>query len=135
MDLKKCLDSIPPRQFMDFSLVKGYLYQNLQGVVFCHSRIVLHQDLPGKTSNSVDRMTKEQLNCLVFVLARAFGIPITVYAHEVETLWYRSPEVLLGLACYSTPVAIWSKSTIFAELAMKKPLFHGDSEIGKLKNF
>ncbi|KAK1335927.1 hypothetical protein QTO34_003726, partial [Cnephaeus nilssonii] len=29
-------------------------------------------------------------------------------------------------------VDIWSKSTIFAELAMKKPLFHGDSEIDKL---
>lgn len=48
------------------------------------------------------------------------------------TLWYRSPEVLLGSARYSTPVDIWSIGTIFAELATKKPLFHGDSEIDQL---
>jgi len=48
------------------------------------------------------------------------------------TLWYRSPEVLLGSARYSTPVDIWSIGTIFAELATKKPLFHGDSESDQL---
>ncbi|XP_053419961.1 cyclin-dependent kinase 1-like [Nycticebus coucang] len=48
------------------------------------------------------------------------------------TLWYRSPEVLLGSARDSTPVDIWSLGTIFAELATKKPLFHGDSEIDQL---
>lgn len=67
-----------------------------------------------------------------FGLARAFGIPTRVYTHEVVTLWYRSPEVLLGSAQYSTPVDIWSIGTIFAELATKKPLFHGDSEIDQL---
>ena len=28
-----------------------------------------------------------------FGLARAFGIPVRVYTHEVVTLWYRAPEV------------------------------------------
>lgn len=48
------------------------------------------------------------------------------------TLWYRAPEVLLGSPRYSTPVDVWSTGTIFAELATKKPLFHGDSEIDQL---
>ncbi len=48
------------------------------------------------------------------------------------TLWYRAPEVLLGASRYSTPVDVWSIGTIFAELATKKPLFHGDSEIDQL---
>ncbi|KAG2462967.1 CDK1 kinase, partial [Polypterus senegalus] len=51
---------------------------------------------------------------------------------KVVTLWYRAPEVLLGSARYSTPVDVWSIGTIFAELATKKPLFHGDSEIDQL---
>ena len=51
MDLKKYLDSIPPGEFMDSSLVKSYLYQILQGIVFCHSRRVLHSL---KTSKSID---------------------------------------------------------------------------------
>ena len=51
---------------------------------------------------------------------------------QVVTLWYRAPEVLLGSARYATPVDVWSIGTIFAELATKKPLFHGDSEIDQL---
>ncbi|XP_009070265.1 PREDICTED: cyclin-dependent kinase 1 isoform X4 [Acanthisitta chloris] len=51
---------------------------------------------------------------------------------KVVTLWYRSPEVLLGSSRYSTPVDMWSIGTIFAELATKKPLFHGDSEIDQI---
>ena len=67
-----------------------------------------------------------------FGLARAFGIPVRVYTHEVVTLWYRAPEVLLGGQRYSTPVDIWSIGTILAEMANKNPLFHGDSEIDQL---
>ena len=67
-----------------------------------------------------------------FGLARAFSIPIRAYTHEVVTLWYRAPEVLLGSIKYSTPVDIWSIACIFAEMISKVPLFHGDSEIDQL---
>lgn len=67
-----------------------------------------------------------------FGLARAFGIPIRPYTHEVVTLWYRAPEVLLGSQKYSTPVDVWSVACIFAEMITKYPLFHGDSEIDQL---
>ena len=48
------------------------------------------------------------------------------------TLWYRSPELLLGCQYYSTPVDIWSVGCIFAEMITKRPLFPGDSEIDQL---
>ena len=111
------------------SFFQSYLYQILQGIVFCHSRRVLHRDLKPQNLLIDDKGT---IKLADFDLARAFGIPIRVYTHEVVTLWYRSPEVLLGSARYSTPVDIWSIGTIFAELATKKPLFHGDSEIDQL---
>ncbi|XP_007950554.1 cyclin-dependent kinase 1-like [Orycteropus afer afer] len=107
----------------------SYLYQILQGIVFCHSRRVLHRDLKPQNLLIDDKRT---IKLTDFGLARAFGIPIRVYKHEVVTLLYRSPEVLLGSARYSTPVDIWSTGTIFAELATKKPLFHRDSEIDQL---
>lgn len=67
-----------------------------------------------------------------FGLARAVGIPVRTYTHEIVTLWYRSPEILLGQKHYSTAVDIWSVGCIFAELAMNAPLFPGDSEIDQL---
>lgn len=45
---------------------------------------------------------------------RAFGIPVRSYTHEVVTLWYRAPDVLMGSNTYSTPVDIWSVGCIFA---------------------
>ncbi|XP_041065508.1 cyclin-dependent kinase 1 [Carcharodon carcharias] len=129
MDLKKYLDSLPTRQMMDQMLVKSYLYQITQGIAFCHSRRVLHRDL--KPQNLLID-SKGIIKLADFGLARAFGVPVRVYTHEVVTLWYRAPEVLLGSARYSTPVDIWSIGTIFAEMATKRPLFHGDSEIDQL---
>jgi len=67
-----------------------------------------------------------------FGLARAFGVPVRQYTHEVVTLWYRAPEVLLGSKLYSTPVDMWSIGVIFAEMVNKRPLFPGDSEIDEL---
>ena len=52
--------------------------------------------------------------------------------HEIETLWYRAPEVLLGQRQYSLGVDIWAVGCIFAELMEKKALFSGDSEIDQI---
>lgn len=46
---------------------------------------------------------------------------------QVVTLWYRAPEVLLGLS-YATPVDIWSVGCIIVELYSLKPLFCGSTE-------
>ncbi|GMF19235.1 unnamed protein product [Phytophthora lilii] len=67
-----------------------------------------------------------------FGLARAFGIPVRSYTHEVVTLWYRAPDVLMGSRKYSTPVDIWSVGCIFAEMANGGPLFAGTSEADQL---
>jgi serine/threonine protein kinase len=123
------------KRYMDLTdnlhglLVKSYLHQLLSGVAFCHARRVLHRDL--KPQNLlIDR--KGRLKLADFGLARAFGIPVRTYTHEVVTLWYRCPEILLGGKKYSTPVDIWSIGCIFAEMVTQQPLFPGDSEIDQL---
>uniref|UniRef100_A0A9J2PT86 Protein kinase domain-containing protein n=1 Tax=Ascaris lumbricoides TaxID=6252 RepID=A0A9J2PT86_ASCLU len=129
MDLKKFLDSIPDGVMMDTKLQKSYLYQVCQATCFCHQRRILHRDL--KPQNLlVD--TKGAIKLADFGLARAIGLPVRVYTHEIVTLWYRAPEVLLGSPRYSMAVDIWSIGCIFAEMATKKPLFQGDSEIDEL---
>lgn len=129
LDLKKHMDSCPelaknPR------LIKTFLYQILRGIAYCHSHRVLHRDL--KPQNLlIDRRTNA-LKLADFGLARAFGIPVRTFTHEVVTLWYRAPEILLGSRHYSTPVDVWSVGCIFAEMVNQKPLFPGDSEIDEL---
>lgn len=130
MDLKKYMEtSVAKGGRMDRQLVKSYSYQLLQGMLFCHQRRVLHRDL--KPANLL--IDKDGVIKLAdFGLARAFGIPVRVYTHEVVTLWYRAPEILLGSAKYSCPIDIWSIGTIMAEMLNIKPLFQGDSEIDQL---
>lgn len=127
-DLKKYLDICEGG--LEVTILKSFLYQLLCGVAFCHTHRVLHRDL--KPQNLlINREGK--LKLADFGLARAFGIPVRSYTHEVVTLWYRAPDVLMGSRTYSTPVDIWSVGCIFAEMATSKPLFAGTSEADQLK--
>lgn len=67
--------------------------------------LLCEQDL--KPQNLLINMEGE-LKLADFGLARAFGIPVRNYTHEVVTLWYRSPDVLMGSRKYSTQVDVWS---------------------------
>lgn len=114
---------------LDLTLVKSLLYQLLKGLAFSHSRGIMHRDL--KPQNLLVSLNGK-LKIADFGLARAYSIPVKKYTHEVVTLWYRAPEILLGQEVYSPPVDIWSVGVIFAEMLNKKPLFPGDSEIDQL---
>lgn len=54
----------------------------------------MHRDL--KPSNLLVDPEGKNLKIADFGLARTFGLPLKSYTHEVVTLWYRAPEVLLG---------------------------------------
>lgn len=129
-DLKRHMDlTVGP---LKPNLVKSYMYQLLKGMCFCHSRGVLHRDL--KPQNLLIDQSGN-LKLADFGLARAVSVPVRLYTHEIVTLWYRAPEVLLGSSTfgkYSSPVDMWSIGCIFAEMVTKEPLFPGDSEIDEL---
>jgi cyclin-dependent kinase len=131
------------------AMVKKFMAQLVEGIRYCHSHRILHRDL--KPQNLlIDR--DGNLKLADFGLARAFGVPLRTYTHEVSldilemdyvsahrpilsqivTLWYRCPEILLGGRQYSTGVDMWSAGAIFAEMYTRKPLFPGDSEIDEI---
>ena len=109
--------------------IKLFMFQLINGINYCHSRRIIHRDL--KPQNLlIDK--NGSLKIADFGLARAFGIPIKTLTHEIETLWYRAPEVLLGQKQYSLGVDIWAVGCIFSELIEKRPMFNGDSEIDQI---
>jgi serine/threonine protein kinase len=77
-------------------LIKSYLWQILDGVAYCHSRLVLHRDL--KPQNLL--IERGIIKLADFGLSRGFTLPTRAYTHEVVTLWYRAPEILLGSKQY-----------------------------------
>ncbi|GAA5973107.1 hypothetical protein JCM21900_001128 [Sporobolomyces salmonicolor] len=110
-------------------LVAKFMSQLLLGLSHLHSRRILHRDL--KPQNLlIDKAGN--LKIADFGLARAFGVPLRTYTHEIITLWYRPPEVLLGGRHYTTAVDVWSCGTIFAEMSSGLPLVPGDSEIDQI---
>ncbi|KFR17444.1 Cyclin-dependent kinase 3, partial [Opisthocomus hoazin] len=127
-DLKQYMDSCQNGQ-LPLGLVKNYLFQLLQGVNFCHVHRVIHRDLKPQNLLINEAGT---IKLADFGLARAFGVPLRMYTHEVVTLWYRAPEILLRCKYYLTAVDIWSIGCIFAEMVIGKAMFPGDSEIDQL---
>ncbi|CAH1117349.1 unnamed protein product [Phaedon cochleariae] len=95
----------------------------LNGVDFLHSNRIVHRDL--KPQNLL--VTHDgHIKLADFGLAKTYDFEMKLTS-VVVTLWYRAPEVLLGLT-YATPVDIWSIGCIIVELYSLKPLFCGESD-------
>nr|GMC58094.1 cell division control protein 2 homolog D [Ipomoea batatas] len=79
-----------------------------------------------------DIIPPKTIKSRAMAMGMSFTLPIKNYTHEILTLWYRAPEVLLGATHYSTAVDMWSVGCIFAELVTNQALFPGDSELQQL---
>lgn len=104
--------------------------QLIRGIGWCHLRNIYHRDL--KPQNLLVRAATNTLKIGDFGLARMRNDMSRAYTHQVCTLWYRCPEILLGCAVYDFSIDIWSCGCILAEIATNRPLFPGDSEIGQI---
>ncbi|KAM0674087.1 Cyclin-dependent kinase 3 [Gurleya vavrai] len=130
LDLRTFLDNFyAEEKLIPEKRIKIMCKQILSAVYACHSNGILHRDL--KPQNIlVD--CEGNIKLADFGLGRSVSIPLRTYTHDIVTLWYRPPELLLGCKYYSCPVDIWSAGCIMAELVLFKPLFPGDSEIDQL---
>ncbi|MCO5609613.1 hypothetical protein L7F22_063843 [Adiantum nelumboides] len=91
-DLKRFIDN-HSNAAIPMSNIKRLMYQLCKGISYCHSHGVMHRDLkPQKLL--LDK--KGLLKIGDLGLSRSFSILLKSYTHEVVTLWYRAPEVLLG---------------------------------------
>ncbi|TBT97838.1 protein kinase [Hamiltosporidium magnivora] len=91
--------------------------------------MIIHRDLKPQnilvTSNGI-------LKIADFGLARNLNIDMPSYSSEVITLWYRSPELLVGCTTYSFYIDMWSIGCIIAESITGTPLFPGKDKVDQL---
>lgn len=129
-DLKKYLRAMQTNGGLSIDKVKKLIYGILKGLAYCHGHRVIHRDL--KPHNVLVSADASKIRIADFGLARSGLAPGKTLTHEVITLWYRAPELLLGHCNYTTGVDIWSVGCIMAELLSSRPLYVGDSEIDTL---
>merc|ERR1719240_909002 len=123
-DLKKYMKASNGR--LSPVTIQNFSYQMLNGIEFCHANRIMHRDIKPQNLLIDSRL---RLKLADFGLARAFAVPVPKYTHEVVTVWYRPPEILLGSPLYSVSADIWSCGCVVGEMATGAPLFAGDSEI------
>lgn len=114
---------------IESTVVKFFLFQITQALSFCHKRHIIHRDV--KPDNIL--ITNRGI-----IKLADFGISKKIIGHycpmtpQVGTLWYQSPEILLGIPSYSFPSDVWSLGCILSEITNKKILFKGQSKTKQL---
>lgn len=114
-----------------FSLpaIKCLMRQLLEGIEYLHRRHIVHRDL--KSSNLL--LNKQGiLKICDFGLSRPFATSSTPYSPLAVTLWYRSPELLLGCP-YTEAVDMWSIGCLLAELFLGEAIWKGKAELEQLE--
>lgn len=110
------------------SQIKCILFQILTGVQYMHSNNIIHRDIKGA---NILINNQGHVKIADFGLARIHNPNPNVskqYTNRVVTLWYRSPELLLGSTNYGPSVDIWSVGCLFSELLTGVSPFRGSKE-------
>ncbi|PNT65323.1 hypothetical protein BRADI_4g40416v3 [Brachypodium distachyon] len=110
--------------------IKCFVQQLLHGLDHCHKNGVLHRDI--KSSNLlIDSNGTLKIADFEWAISYDPNNPQPLTSHVV-TLWYRSPELLLGATEYGVAVDMWSTGCIVAELFAGKPIMPGTTEVEQI---
>ncbi|WRT70370.1 uncharacterized protein IL334_007368 [Kwoniella shivajii] len=111
--------------------IKSLSHQMLSGLAYLHDRGILHRDMKG---SNILLNSAGELKLADFGLARIYSKRHRDdYTNRVITLWYRSPELLMGETVYGPEVDMWSAGCIVLEIFVTKPIFQGSDEINQLE--
>lgn len=106
-------------------------HQLINGIYYLHSLGIMHRDI--KPQNIMIGHN-QRLIIIDIGLGKRVDIGFTDgdKTPEVSTLWYRSPEILLGASSYHFPMDMWSVGCVIGEMVLKRAILAGDSEVDQL---
>jgi serine/threonine protein kinase len=110
--------------------IKSWSKQLLSGVHYMHKNKVIHRDL--KASNLLVNKRGE-LKIADWGLARSWNSDMKRLTNRVITLWYRPPELLLGVSDYTPKIDMWSVGCIIAEMFRRSGFLRGRDEATQLE--
>lgn len=128
-DLRKYIENCEGPGKLDPATIQHFMRGLLEAVAYMHDKQVLHRDL--KPQNLLISR-QSVLKVGDFGLGRFFGIP-SLLSHEVVTLWYRPPDVLLASKEYGKNVDMWPIGCIFSEMITSNVLFPGENDEHQLE--
>ncbi|XP_024920295.1 homeodomain-interacting protein kinase 1-like [Cynoglossus semilaevis] len=116
-------DFLKKKQAVSLQLeeIRPILHQLAIALDFLKGAKVIHADLKPENVMMVDHV-QQPLKVKIIDLGLAIGNRGESRGWTLQSLWYRSPEVLLG-APVSEAIDVWSLGCISAELLMGIPLF------------
>ena len=94
-------------------LIKSYMYQLSRGLDYMHNNGIWHRDI--KPQNILV-FENGRIVFTDFGIARFGTIPFESYTLEVQTIWWRAPELLLGARSYGPQIDVYSLGVVFANL-------------------
>ena len=138
--------------------IKAFAQMMFRGLEHIHSHRMVHRDI--KPSNLLVSAAG-QLKLADFGLARPLGAaevelqtaahpaqapaaaaaaPAAAraaadwpqYSHQVQTRWYRAPEILFGAHEYDSAIDMWGAGTVLGEMLTGAPLFAGQNDIDQI---
>jgi hypothetical protein len=112
-------------EYSEFAL-KIIMIDILEALNYCCFRGIIHGDLKPENIFYIN-------NTSYHVVIGDFGLAVNTnnntkkLSHNIQTIWYRAPEIILRLP-YNYSIDIWSVGVIILELIANKPIFKTQKE-------
>merc|ERR1712180_176496 len=110
--------------------IRGYLYELLRALDYCHSMGIMHRDV--KPHNVMIDHENRRLRLIDWGLAE-FYHPLQEYNVRVASRYFKGPELLVDFQLYDYSLDLWSFGCMMASMIFKKePFFHGHDNYDQL---
>ncbi|XP_060835745.1 cyclin-dependent kinase-like 2 [Rhopalosiphum padi] len=115
---------------LGYDLTKKIMIQIINGIDYMHRNYVVHRDIKPEniliTRNGLIKICDlgvSKMLCVQSFKAESIMTP------DMGTIWYQSPEMLLGTQTYGPEIDVWSLGIVFIECMSGQPIITKETSI------